>query len=110
MQMQQDKAVRDNMDSAASILNNPSATPDQLKQASDKMQQLSNLEGEVGTAQTVVKSLGYKDCLIVPNAAGDSAQVYVRADKLDTKQAVAIINAVSQTLSISAANVTVQTK
>ncbi|MCL6598442.1 MAG: SpoIIIAH-like family protein [Alicyclobacillus macrosporangiidus] len=98
------------MDTYNQVISNSSASADQIGQAKQKLEQLQTLVGNLDTARDRVLGQGYKDCVIIPDASGQKAVVYVKTDKLTAQQAVSIMNVVSQQLNLPVVNVTVQAK
>ncbi|MCL6516194.1 SpoIIIAH-like family protein [Alicyclobacillus sp.] len=98
------------VDTYNQVISNSSASADQIGQAKQKLEQLQTLVGNLETARDRVLGQGYKDCVIIPDASGQKAVVYVKTDKLTAQQAVSIVNVVSQQLNFPPVNVTVQAK
>lgn len=111
METTQTQQMSQEMDNQRTILANNNATSAQLSQAEQKLQQLTSLQGELATAREVVLGKGYQDCVIVPSSDSMKFTVNVKsASTVTAAQAVSIMNAVSQELNVSAANVIVQQK
>jgi stage III sporulation protein AH len=110
METQLEQQYAQQVDTYNQVISNSSASADQIGQAKQKLEQLQTLVGNLETARDRVLGQGYKDCVIIPDASGQKAVVYVKTDKLTAQQAVSIVNVVSQQLNLPVVNVTVQAK
>ncbi|MCL6453195.1 MAG: SpoIIIAH-like family protein [Alicyclobacillus sp.] len=111
METNQEQQMSKEIDTQRAILANNNASSEQLSQAEQKLNQLTTEQGELANAREIVLGKGYQDCFILPNADNTKFTVYVKSSsKITPEEAVAIMNAVSQQLNTSAANIVVQQK
>jgi len=111
METTQTQQMSQQIENQRTVLANNNATSEQLSQAEQKLQELTAVQGELATAREIVLGKGYQDCVIVPSSDGMKFTVNLMSkNKVTAAQAVAIMNAVSQELNVSAANVVVQQK
>jgi stage III sporulation protein AH len=96
------------LDELQAIIANTSSSQSQLTSATQALNQLQDLQGNLENATEAVLSDGYKECVIVPdNNTGSTFNVYVSTSKLASTDAVKIMNAVSTTMDVPMANIRV---
>lgn len=101
------QSFSEKLNSLYAIISNTNSSQSQMTEATQSLNQLQNLQGDLENATDAVLSAGYKECVIVPDANGTSFDVYVNATKLSSTEAVQIMNTVSTTMDVPMNNVRV---
>ncbi|AYK07511.1 SpoIIIAH-like family protein [Brevibacillus laterosporus] len=92
-------------DEQTAIMTNSNSTPQAIAEANTRLEELSTLEQQTLALEELIKTKGYKDCVV--NTQKDSVSIIVQKDKVDSKEAIKLIALAKQHLNVPGKNITV---
>jgi len=92
-------------DEQTAIMTNSNSTPQAIAEANTRLEELSTLEQQTLALEELIKTKGYKDCVV--NTQKESVSIIVQKDKVDSKEAIKLIALAKQHLNVPGKNITV---
>ncbi|QDX93550.1 SpoIIIAH-like family protein [Brevibacillus laterosporus] len=92
-------------DEQTAIMTNSNSTPQAIAEANARLEELSTLEQQTLALEELIKTKGYKDCVV--NTQKESVSIIVQKDKVDSKEAITLIALAKQQLNVPGKNITV---
>ncbi|MGG3874003.1 SpoIIIAH-like family protein [Brevibacillus laterosporus] len=92
-------------DEQTAIMTNSNSTPQAIAEANARLEELSTLEQQTLALEELIKTKGYKDCVV--NTQKESVSIIVQKDKVDSKEAIKLIALAKQHLNVPGKNITV---
>ncbi|WP_232696092.1 SpoIIIAH-like family protein [Brevibacillus daliensis] len=103
--LKRESTFQQQKDDQTSIMTNSSSTPQAIAEADARIQELSTMEQQTVALEELIKTKGYKDCVVMLQAEG--VMIMVQKDKLESKEAAEIIGMAKVYLKVPGQKVTV---
>ncbi|SFJ31255.1 SpoIIIAH-like family protein [Thermoflavimicrobium dichotomicum] len=87
------------------ILSNPKSSKQQIKEAEQKVNQLTQLEKQENVLEELIRKEGYQDAVVIIN--DEHVDVIVQSENLSKTQAVKLISLVRQHMDVAANQISV---